>query len=399
MTTGGAADLLRKPGQPQRATFLELFFDLVFIFALNRVSHRLVEDITSQRRIVLTEAGQTLVVLLAVWLVWTATAIITDIYDPDQPQIQLLVVGTMFASLVMAVAVPAAFSRRGLLFAGAYVSVHVGRGLYLVPALRGHEAQRRAARVLFWFGVSAVPWIAGALFPESVTRGVLWTLAIALDYAALVLRLPTPGLGRPSMTELPVTAEHLSERYRQFFIIALGELIIVASATFSGSDLKPGSAAAFAVCFAITVLFWRIYFYTAGGLFHAAIATARSPGRLAITLSLAHLLMVTGIVATSAGFELVIAHPFGHTDSAWAAVILGGPALFLLGRAVLEYAVFSRVSPARPIGALVLAGAAPGILHTPPLSAATASLLVLVAVAVTDVARTRRHPRQPLPPG
>ena len=398
MTTGGAAALLRKPGQPQRATFLELFFDLVFIYALNRVSQRLVEDITSQRRIVLTEAGQTLVVLLAVWLVWTATAIITDLYDPDAPQIQLLVVVTMFASLVMAVAVPAAFGRRGLLFAGAYVAIHVGRGLYLVPALRGHEAQRRAARVLFWFGVSAVPWIVGALFPESVTRGVLWTVAIALDYAALVLRLPTPGLGRPPMTELPVTAEHLSERYRQFFIIALGELIIVSSAAFSGTDLKPRSAAAFVVSFVTTVLFWRIYIFTAGGVLHAAIATARLPGRLALTLSLAHLLMVAGIVAASAGFELVITHPFGHTDRAWAAVILGGPALFLLGRAVFEYAVFSRVSASRPIAAVVLVAATPAVLRMTPLTAAGAALLVLIAVAVIDATRTRRYPRQPLPP-
>jgi low temperature requirement protein LtrA len=398
MRTGGAAELLRKPGQPQRATFLELFFDLVFIYALNRVSQRLVEDITSQRRIVLTEAGQTLVVLLAVWLVWTATAIITDLYDPEAPQIQSLVVATMFASLVMAVAVPAAFGRRGLLFAGAYVAIHVGRGLYLVPALRGHEAQRRAARVLFWFSVSAVPWIVGALFPESVTRGVLWTVAIALDYAALVLRLPTPGLGRPPMTELPVTAEHLSERYRQFFIIALGELIIVSSATFSGTDLKPRSAAAFVVSFVTTVLFWRIYIFTAGGVLHAAIASARLPGRLALTLSLAHLLMVAGIVATSAGFELVIAHPFGRTDGASAAVILGGPALFLFGRAVFEYAVFSRVSASRPIAAVVLVAATPAVLRMPPLTVASAALLVLIAVTAIDAARTRRHPRQPLPP-
>jgi hypothetical protein len=102
MTSG--AQLLRKPGQPRQVTFLELFFDLVFIFALTRVSQRLVEDITSERHIVLTEAAQTLLVLLAIWAVWTATTLITDLYDPDHPQIQFLVVATMFASLVMAIA-------------------------------------------------------------------------------------------------------------------------------------------------------------------------------------------------------------------------------------------------------------------------------------------------------
>jgi low temperature requirement protein LtrA len=333
MATSGAAQLLRKADQPERVTFLELFFDLVFIFALTRVSQRLVEDITSQRRIVLTEAGQTLLVLLAIWMVWAATALITDLYDPDHPQIQLLVVATMFASLVMAVAVPAAFGARGLAFAGAYVAIHLGRGLFFVPALRGHEEQRRAVRVMFWFVVSAAPWIAGALFPEGVVRGVLWTVAITLDYSAVMLRLPVPRLGRPPESELPVVPGHLSERYRQFFIIALGELILVSGVTFSGADVTPSRTTAFVVSFATTVLLWRIYIYRAGEYLPSAIATARQPGRVALWLSTAHLFMVIGIVATSAGFELVIQHPLGHTDPAWAAVALGGPAMFLVGRA------------------------------------------------------------------
>ena len=398
MTTSRAARLLRKPGQPEHATFLELFFDLVFVFALTRVSHRLVEDITSQRHIVLTEAGQTLLILLALWMVWFVTALITDLYDPDQASIQLMVVATMFASLVMAVAVPAAFGERGLAFAGAYVAIHLGRGLFLVPALRGHQAQRRAGRVLFWFSVSAVPWIVGALFPESVVRGVLWTLAITLDYAAQILRLPVPRLGRPPLSELPIVAEHLSERYRQFFIVALGELVLVIGVTSSGSDLGPSGVAAFAVSFVTTVLFWRIYIYRAGEMLPAAIAIARVPGRLALWLSFAHLFMLIGIVAAAAGFELTIAHPAGPTDSALAAVVLGGPALFLLGRGALEYGVFSRVSWSRLVGAGVLAGVAPALLRTPPLVAAAMVAAVLGGIAVSDAARGRTRPVQPSAP-
>jgi low temperature requirement protein LtrA len=397
MVTSRPAQLLRKPGKPQRATFLELFFDLVFIFALTRVSQRLVEDITSQRRIVLTEAGQTLLVLLAIWMVWSATALITDLYDPDHPQIQLLVVATMFAGLVMAVAVPAAFAGRGLAFAGAYVAIHLGRGLFLVPALRGHEAQQRAIRVLFWFLVSAVPWVTGALFPEGVVRGVLWTVAVALDYAALMLRLPVPKLGRAPESDLPVVAEHLAERYRQFFIIALGELILVTGVTFSGAEVRPSRATAFVVSFATTVLLWRIYIYRAGELLPSAIAAARLPGRLALWMSAAHLLMVTGIVAVSAGFDIVIRHPLGHTDPAWVAVVLGGPAMFLLGRGGFEYTVFHRLSPSRVVGAVVLAAVAPAMVHTPPLAVAAAATAVLVGVAIADAARGRPRP-QPVPP-
>jgi low temperature requirement protein LtrA len=393
MTSG--AQLLRKPGQPRQATFLELFFDLVFIFALTRVSQRLVKDITTQRHVVLTEAGQTLLVLLAIWAVWTATTLITDLYDPDQLGIQLLVVATMFASLVMSVAVPEAFGRRGMVFAGAYVAIHLGRGLYLVPALRGHAVQRRAIRVLFWVGVSTVPWIAGALFPESVTRGALWTLAIAIDYGALFLRLPVPRLGRPPESELPVVAEHLSERYRQFFIIALGELILVTGIEASRADLRPVGAAAFVVSFATTVQLWRIYIYRAGERLPSAIATARLPGRLAVWLSGVHLLMVIGIVAISAGFELVIRHPTGHTDAAWAAVILGGPAVFLVGRGAFEYAVFHRWSLSRVVGMAILVAPAPALIRLPPLISASAGAVVLIGVAVADGISGRAPRPQP----
>src|ERR1700754_2998810 len=148
--TNRAADLLRERGDPQQATFLELFFDLVFVFALTRVSQRLIQDVTSGGSIALEEAGETLLLLLALWMVWFATALITDLYDPQRPEIQLVVVATMLGSLVMAVAVLGAFDHLALVFAGAYVSIHIGRGLYFVPALRGHEAQRRAGQVLFW---------------------------------------------------------------------------------------------------------------------------------------------------------------------------------------------------------------------------------------------------------
>lgn len=101
--------------------------------------------------------------LLAAWWVWFGATAITDRYDPQQPSMQLLVIATMVGSLVMAAALPEAFGDTGLIFAGAYVAIQVGRGLFLLIALPGHERQRIAGRALFWFGVSAVPWIAGAL--------------------------------------------------------------------------------------------------------------------------------------------------------------------------------------------------------------------------------------------
>jgi low temperature requirement protein LtrA len=110
--------------------------------------------------------------------------------------------------------------------------------------------------------------------------------------------------------------------------------------------------------------------------------------------------MVAGIVVTAVGIEVVIAHPFGNTRPAWIAVILGGPTLFLSGRAIFEYAVFGRVSRDRPIGVLLLAVLVPATLHLPSLLAAIAATAVLAGVAIADAARARgRPPEPPSPPG
>ncbi|WP_319462766.1 low temperature requirement protein A [Micromonospora sp. RTP1Z1] len=392
MTTSGAK-LLRRPEEPRRANFLELFFDLVFVVALVQLSHGLIQDLRW------SGAFQTLVLLLAMWWVWSVTAWVTDLYDPQRPAIQLLVTATMLGSLVMVVALPDAFGERGLVFAGMYVAIHVGRQLFLVLALRGHEVQSRSVRVLFWFGVSAVPWIAGAL-AQGAARGALWTLAVAVDYTARGFRFPTPGLGRSPESEYPIVAEHLAERYRQLFVIALGELILVTALTLSGSGFAADRTAAFVVSFVGAALFLRIYIYRSGELLPAAIAAAPHPDRLGVSALTAHLLMMAGIVATAVGDELVIAHPLGHTRPAWVAVILGGPALFLVGRSFFEYAVFSRVSRDRVIGLLVLVALTPPMLLVPPLLAAIAAIAVLGGVAIADEARARgRPPEPPSPPG
>lgn len=392
-----AAALLRTPGAPQQPRLVELFFDLVFVFAFNRVSHRLAEDL-SERRMVLTEASETLLLLLAFLVFWFVTTWVTNIYDPERPQVQLLVYAAMLGALMMAVAAPRAFGDGSLVFAGAYVGVHIVRGLVIVSALRGHQAQRRAAGVLLWFTVSAVPWIAGAILPEPA-RGLLWTLAIAIDVTGLLLFYPAPWtLPRPG--QWPVLAEYLSERYRQFFIIALGELILTTGSAYSDTSFRHGgAAAAFTVSFATTVLLFRVYLFRAGELLPAAITAAREPARLIRDAFLAHVLMVVGIVVVAVGYELVINHPAGHTHPAWTVVILGGPALFLIGRSLLEHAVFNRVSRSRLVGALVLAAAYPAMIHLSPLAAAVTAVLVLAGIAVADTIRAKRQPsEQPSPP-
>jgi low temperature requirement protein LtrA len=389
--TSRTATPLREPEDPQRATFLDLFLDLVFVFALFRLSQGLLDHLSW------SGGFQTLVLLLAVWWAWAHTAAVSDRFDPARPAIQLLVIGSMFGSFVLAAAAPGAFGARGLLFASAYVAVQVGRGLFLAVVTRGDQRQRVEVRWLFWFGASAVLWIAGALV-HGWARGVLWALAVAVDSTVGGLGWPTPRLGRTRAAEYAVSAEFLAERYRQFFIIALGELILVSGLAFSSSGFEAYPRAAVVVAFATTVLLWRIYIYRAGEVLGSAVTTATDPLRVAVSASYAHLVMVAGIVAISVGDELIIRHPLEHTRAASIAVILGGPALFLAGRAILEYTVFGRVSTDRVIGLLVLAAISPAMILAPPLLVALAAAVVLVGIAIADAAHARHHPAEPPSP-
>jgi low temperature requirement protein LtrA len=394
MTTGRASWLLRRPEQT-RTAFLELFFDLVFVLALFLLSQELLKHLSW------TGALQTLVLLLAVLLVWFFVVLFTDTFELWHPLIQLLVMSIMFCTLVMAAAVPEAFGRRGLVFAGAYVTVRVGATAAAVLLSRGHEAQRNALRLLFWASMTTAPWIVGA-FLHGWARAALWTTAMVVEYTAIGLGFPTPRLGRGGTRriEVVVSEEHMAERYQLFFIIALGEPILVTGLTFSNGDFGPASSAATLVAFATTALLWRIYIHRAGAMLAVAIAGTHHPRRVAVLTIYAHVIMVAGIVSIAVGDELVIRDPLEHTHLTWNAVILGGPALFLAGRATFEYAVFERVSRSRVIGALTLVAITPAMRPVPALAAATAAALALAGVAIADAVRSPRHPSEPpSPPG
>ncbi|MGW0214231.1 low temperature requirement protein A [Micromonospora chokoriensis] len=384
---------VRDPEGPRRVTLLELFFDLVYVVALALISRTMVE------RLDWHSAGQALIMLAAVWWTWAITTLVTDLYDPERTEIKLLISAVMFGALLMTTAIPEAFNDRGLVFAGTYVAIHLGRGLFLMPAVRRQpQTQRRAARIFIWFLVSAVPWLIGA-FVSGEARIICWTIALAIDYLGFRLAYPVPGLGVVPETQRNVTAEHLSERYQQFFIIALGDCILTIGTMFSLEHNEAETIAAFAVAFLTTLLLWRIYVHKSGELLPSAIKASESPSRFLFSAPYTHLLMISGVVTTASGFHLVLHEPTGETSPAWLAVILGGPALFLAGRASFEYEVFSRVSWSRPGGILALLTIAPAALYVPPMVTSLGALLVLVAVAYADYRRSRgKPPEVPSPP-
>lgn len=384
---------VRDPEAPRRVTLLELFFDLVYVVALALISRGMVDQLDWHR------AAEALIMLAAVWWTWAITTLVTDLYNPERTEIKLLISAVMFGALLMTTAIPEAFNDRGLVFAGTYVAIHLGRGLFLMPAVRREpQTQRRAARIFVWFTVSAIPWLIGA-FVSGDARITCWAVALAIDYLGFRLAYPVPGLGVVPEKQRNVTAEHLSERYQQFFIIALGDAILTIGTMFSIEHNEAENIGAFAVAFLTTLLLWRIYVHKSGELLPTAIQAAQSPSKFLFSAPYTHLLMIAGVVTTAAGFHLVLHEPTGRTPPAWLAVILGGPALFLAGRASFEYEVFSRVSWSRPGGVLALLTIAPALLYLPPVFASLGGLLVLVGVAYADFRRSHgKPPEAPSPP-
>ncbi|GIJ10527.1 low temperature requirement protein A [Micromonospora andamanensis] len=378
------ARLLRRREVSRRASFLELFFDLAFILALNRLSRALEDDLS------VGGAFRTALLLAAIWWVWFVTAWSTDWFEPRTPLITTLLIWVMFGGMLMAAAAPTAYAGHALVFAGAYVAIHLGRAALLLPALHGHPLQLRTLRVAIWFAVSGVLWLTGAFVgPAQV---VLWTVAVVLDYSMARLRWPTPALGRSSWENLQIIGEHLSERYQQIFIIALGELILTAGITYSQHGFDVGRSLAFALMFINAVSLGRLYLVPGGMRLGAAIEALGPPGsRLGLLAGYLHLVMIAGVLATGVGSRLMIIEPFSH-DPAAIVVMGSGPALFLTGWILFALAVQGRISWHRVIGmaAILVAVAAAHEQSLLVNSAIVTGLLILIAHGDTLARRARR---------
>ena len=388
---GGAEAATSTQPDPGRPAFLELFFDLVYVFALASLAKAMASDLTW------TGVAETLVLLLAFMLIWALTMWAADTIDQARPAVQVQVIGVAAASLLLAAVVPDAYGGHGLLFATTYLVIHLGSSSYYLLLVRNATELRRSGRVICWEAVAGIGWIGGALV-DGPTRLLLWALAVAVEYTAVVLGWPVPRLGRSQPNEWRLVGERVAERYRQFVIVALGVSILVTGTTFSLSEYTMGRAWALLVVFTIVVLMWRIYIYRAGELLTDAIARSTNPSLLTQSAAVTHLIMVAGIGGAAVTSHLVVVRPLGETPPSWAAVILGGPALFLVGRGVLDYTVFGRISRSRLVGLVLLAGVAPAASLLPPVMVALLAMIVLALIAAANLVSTRLHARTPMPP-
>jgi low temperature requirement protein LtrA len=386
----------RDLGEQQRASTLELFFDLVFVFAITQVSHLLLAHVSWEG------AGQAALLLLVVWWAWQYTTWVTNELDPDSTVVRLLLIGLMLACLVMAIAIPQAFGDKALLFAGAYVAIQVGRHSFLTFAAAdaGTMERERAGRILTWFCAAGVLWIVGAL-AEGETRTALWLAALALDYGAPLVLFWVPGRPRLAGGTWEVGTGHFTERFGLFVIIALGESIVLIGATTAELELDAATVVAFGGAFLGTAALWWLYFTSIAGLAERALAQSEDRAVLARdAYTYGHVLIIAGILLTAVGDELVIAHPREELATGELIAVVAGPALYLLAQAFLRLRMTGRISGRRFTG--VLGCVAVGFVGTAVSALVVGGLLVavLVGVCVADgIAAARRATPRPAPAG
>ncbi|TCR67651.1 low temperature requirement protein A [Bosea sp. BK604] len=371
--------------QHNKVSFVELFFDLVFVFAITQISHTLLEHFSP------LGLAQAALLLGAVWWVWIYTSWVTNWLDPDHIGVRLMLFALMFLGLLLSTSLPEAFAEKGLLFSGAYAAMQIGRSAFTMWCLkrRSPENYRNFRRITVWLLFSGCFWIAGGL-AEGNLRFALWAVALGLEYVSPSLGFYVPGLGRSSTADWDVEGGHFAERCALFIIIALGESVLVTGATFAKLPATPEVTLAFANSFLSSVAMWWIYFNIGAERASERIAHSDDPGRIArLAYTYIHLLLVAGIILVAVGDEYVLAHPAGHTDAKTAIAVIAGPGFYLLGNLLFKKVTAGWYPLSHVVGLALLALLTPLAALLPPLGFSIGATIVLIVVAAWETISLR----------
>lgn len=373
------AGLTRADNDPHRSEVgpIELFFDLVYVFAIIQISHTLLADPTW------SGAAEVAVLFLAVWWAWNYTAWAMNWLDPRNGWVRLLNAVLMLAGLGMALGLPHAFDDDALLFAGCYVAAQLVRATFMVYAGKGTWMRRNYLHLLIWSAAGGAIWLAGAVAPSDV-RLWIWLVAVAVDYVAPRADFRVPGLGSTPMSSWPVDAEHLAERNRLVFIIALGESILVMGFALSDMETVPASVVVVTLLgFVGLVVQWWNYFAIAGP--DADHTGERGETRiLRSAFAYAHAIMVAGAIVVAVSIELRITHD--HLDSLMILTTVGGPLIYLVGNVLYLRSRTGNVAKSRYLAAVLLVlvalGAYAGRDVFAPFVLGVSTVLIMVGLAI-----------------
>ncbi|MBI5105972.1 MAG: low temperature requirement protein A [Solirubrobacterales bacterium] len=308
------------PGEEQRASPLELFFDLVFVFAITQVTALVADDLTW------AGFGRGMLVLALLWWAWSAYVWVVNAQDPDATHVRLLVFASMVLTFLVALTVPHAFGGDSATFAWCYAGVRL---IHLVLYADASRRGRASWGAIAGFAVTTVVGMALLVVGAEVegdARLVLWTVALALDVAG-------PWLTRRRLRGLQtVGVTHFAERFALFVIICLGESIVALGVGAQDVPIDRYVALGVATGIGISAALWWTYFDYVAGASEERLAEADDAVSLARdAYSYAHVVLVAGIIVLAVGLKKAIGHEADPLADAPRLALCGGVALYLAG--------------------------------------------------------------------
>lgn len=370
-----------------RVTYIELFFDLIFVFALTQLSRQLYENQS------ILGAAESAVLVLALWWVWVYTTWVTNWLDPARLPVRGVVIGLALVGLVMSTSIYESFGDRGLAFALAYVTLQLGRTVFMVLAAARHDAElyRDFAQVLVWLSIASVFWIAGALLPLAY-RLPVWVAALVIEYLSATRSFRIPGMEPGRLGDGRLSGAHIAERSALFVIIALGESFLVTGFAFVEQEASVAGVVGVVTAFVAAVAMWWLYFDHGERAGSHAIERADRPGRLArVAYTYVHAPIIAGIVLVSVSDKQLLGHPDAGMELATAITIIGGPVLYLVGLLLFRWVVARELLRSHLVGVAALLALFAVAFALTPLVLGVVVTLALVGVASAEtIVRVRR---------
>jgi low temperature requirement protein LtrA len=377
-----ARRLVREEAEP-RVSPLELFFDLVFVFAITQVTAFMADDLT------LAGLGRGLLILALVWWSWSGYAWLTNAVDPDDPRARVVMFVAMAAMLVLALAVPGTFADDGVLFGAAYCAVRVAHAALFWVAAGGDEPLRRNVTSLIitaLVGPAVIITASAAL--DGTARDIAWVVAVVLDYGIVLSRPPEGWHVHPG---------HFAERFGLIVLIALGESIVAVGVGAADLELDAALILAAALTIAIAAALWWAYFdvvaIVAERRFRAAGPRER-PRIARDSYALLHLPMIAGIVLFALGVKKGTEHLGDPLKDVAAVALCGGLALYALAHVAFRLRNMRTLSRQRTVTAIVCLALIPVALEAPALVTIGALALVWTALIAYEALRFAERRRE-----
>jgi low temperature requirement protein LtrA len=362
----------------RRTSYLELFFDLVFVFAITQVTALIGAQPTAGG------FARAALVLGLVWWAWSGYAWLTNAIDIESSGVRLAVLAATLGSFFVALAVPHAFDAEGVWFAVPYLAVRVLHIWLYVWGLRADPQHQAAIKVLApWFLVAPAVALAGGIVSDTDVRTALWVLALAIDVT---------GALRVGRVGFRVSPAHFAERYALFVIIALGESIVAMGVGAADDPRDATFAAAVAIAFAGAAALWWAYFDFVALAAERALrfaSPAQRGARARDVFTFFHYPQVLGIIFFAVAAKDTLADPLAELPAAGRIALALGGSLPLLATVLGRYRVVRHLAWERLAGIAAIWIAAAAMRDVDAVWSLLAVALILVATITSELMRLR----------